>query len=203
MPRRKSSRVCVASSSGSPPERPARTRDRDPARRRRDLLRSRADYPPRARGTGDGGRGTGARGRGGGPRRRPLSPGRRPACAQGDRIRPRDGKTLGRGLRDAEGQIHRGSPSGTPRGAEDGGRGTGDGSCPGGHSSLVPRPSSRMSNPRYPARDRCPVLLRVRRPARERPWLLLALRHLARVRRALLSFLWSTRSRLRVTALAF
>src|SRR5205823_3500508 len=41
-----------------------------------------------------------------------------------------------------------------------------------------------------------PVLLRVRLPAGERPRLLLALRHFARARRALLSLLWSTRSRL-------
>src|SRR5205823_12091098 len=95
--RRKGSAACVAGSSGSPPEGPGRPRGWDPARRGRDLLRTGANSWSWDGGPGGGGGGTGD-GRGRGYRRRLLSSGRRAPGAERDRIRSRDGKTLGRRL---------------------------------------------------------------------------------------------------------
>src|SRR5207248_5593229 len=131
-----------------------------------------------------------------------LSPGRRAPVAERDRIRSRDGKTLGRRLRNAQSQVHRGSARRVAGGTL-GKRETGNGKRGCTVVSRFPCPVSRLSQARSPPRDRCAVLRRVRCPARERPRLLLALRRLARVRRALLSFLWSARSRLRVTSFTF
>src|SRR5256886_9361881 len=189
VPRRRSSRACVASSSGCPPERRARARGRDPARRGGRVFRPAADLSTRdSRKRESGSR---KRERGRGPGGRPQSQRRRPPGSKRDRIRSRDGETLRRRLRGTEGQIHGGGPGGTPHGDGDGGRGTGGGSPPGGPSSLVPRPSSPVPHPRPPPRVRRPVLFRVRLPLGERPGLLLALRCRARARRALLSRLWS------------